>query len=66
MMDHWADKWSEEYPIHAKFANGGEAYTTVEHAADLLDFIDRDKGVADLLGGTEFRTHMGTILHTDR
>ena len=56
----WLDEPTEFYCIKAEFADGNVAYTTVELAADRLDFIDRDKGIADLLDGLTFRSHMGT------
>lgn len=56
----WLNEPTEFYCIKAEFADGESAYTTVEFAADRLDFIDRDKGIGDLLDGMKFQSHMGT------
>jgi len=62
VSDHWADSPDFTYCIRAEFADGSVAYTTLEHAADLAGFIDRDKGIADMLKAIPFRTSLGTIL----
>ena len=64
----WLNEPTEIYCIKAEFADGQSgtwatgksAYTTVEFAADRLEFIDRDKGIGDLLDGMKFQSHMGT------
>lgn len=60
-MTAWRDQPDETNNIRAEFADGTTAYTTVEIAANRLDFIDREKGIRDLLAGTQFRSHMGTM-----
>jgi len=35
-------------------------------AFDVLDFIDRDKGIADLMAGTSFRSKLGSLLTYDK
>lgn len=57
----WLDEPTDFYCIKAEFPDGTTAYTTVEMAADRLEFIDRDKGIGDLLDGLKFQSHMGTV-----
>ena len=61
LVAHWHDAPDATYCVHVDFGNGEEAWTTIEHAADVLDFIDRDKGIADLKAGMRFRSSMGSV-----
>jgi hypothetical protein len=61
----WANDPDVIFCIRVDFASGGTEYTTVSHAADLLDFIDREKGIADLMSGMTFRSHMGSMFRYD-
>lgn len=58
---HWADRPDGTFRVRAEFGDGKTSYTTLEHAADALDFIDRDKGLRDLIAGMTFRSHLGTM-----
>jgi hypothetical protein len=60
LTDKWTDRPDYTYCVKAEFADGSVSYTTIEHAADRLDFIDRERGVSDLIDGVAFRSHMGT------
>lgn len=64
MTGHWQDRPDGTYRVRAEFGDGTTAYTTLEHAADALDFIDREKGLADLEAGITFRSPLGTM-YTD-
>ena len=64
MASNWSDKKDATYNVRATFATGDFQFTTLEHAADLADFIDREKGIADLLAGVPIRTKLGTVLTT--
>ena len=61
MADRWRDERDDEYTVRVDFPDGTVAYTTIELAADRLEFIDRDKGIADLKAGTVFRSGMGSM-----
>ena len=60
----WSDKWAEapsnSHCVKAEFVDGSVSYTTIEHAADALDFIDRDLGIQALRDGAMLRSHLGT------
>ena len=58
---HWADASDETHVVLAEFGDGTTAWTTIEHAADALAFIDRERGIADLYRGTPFRSAQGTM-----
>jgi len=66
LVAHWHDTPDATYRVHVDFADGTEAWTTIDHAADVLDFIDRDKGIADLEAGLTFRSSMGSWFRIDR
>jgi hypothetical protein len=65
MDARWKDAPDDQYRVRVDFQDGTTAYTTVEMAADRLDFIDREKGIADLLAGTPFRSHMGSLYQVE-
>lgn len=56
----WNATRTDEHPVRVDFGNGAAEYTTVDHACDVLDFIDEATGRADLLAGLAFRSHTGS------
>lgn len=63
---NWRDDPDEDYCVRVEFGDGDVAYTTIEKAADRLDFIDRELGIQDLKAGSRLRSHLGSIYQVVR